>query len=318
VNTVAFSPNCGLLASGCDDGLVRMWDRIYGRCVTLEGHTRSIRSVKFSPDGNILASGSEDGTTRLWKLADHSCRLLNSGAGVNAIAFSPDGACLASGGRGGDIILWDANDGRFIRSISEWHFEEITSVAFSPDGRTLAAAIKVEDMEEGNICFWDLLNDGNNGVAATIVDSYESIVNTITYSPDGRYLASGGGINNLRINNLRLWNAADRRSCVAVLHEGHSHEVHSLSFSPNGKLLASGSYDGSIRLWSVENKTCLLALPNHHMGGVRDVTFSPDGQTLASAAGFVYPIRLWNPREEKNRDKRVDWENLIFLWNCKP
>jgi WD40 repeat protein len=102
VNSLAFSPDGGLLASGSsdDDGLVRIWDRIYGRCVTLEGqHTGAIRSVQFSPDGNILATAS-DHRIRLWKLADHTHQVLEvyHHGEITAIAFSPDGAYLASGG----------------------------------------------------------------------------------------------------------------------------------------------------------------------------------------------------------------------------
>ena len=62
-----FPPMVRLLASGSENGTVRLWDANTGRHLrTLTGHTDWVMSVSFSPDGQTLASGSEDGTVRLW------------------------------------------------------------------------------------------------------------------------------------------------------------------------------------------------------------------------------------------------------------
>jgi WD40 repeat protein len=140
VNSVAFSPDGGMLASGSEAGIVRVWHRADGRCTALEGHTAPIPSIAFSPDGNLLASVSDDRTIRLWKLEDHSCRVLEGHAQLlMAIAFSPDGAFLASGDGGGEIRLWDINSGTCIRTLQDTRRNLLFCVTFSPDGGTLVS-----------------------------------------------------------------------------------------------------------------------------------------------------------------------------------
>eukprot|EP00978_Attheya_sp_CCMP212_P017544 scaffold46902_cov32-Attheya_sp.AAC.2 len=192
--SVAFSPDGGLLASGCQDRRVRIWNCSNGRYITLAGHTSFINSVKFSIDGNILASASSDRTIRLWRLADHSCQVLEGHEEeVRDIAFSPDGACLVSGDNNGFVRLWDLNDGRCTRTLRDERLGMIYSVAFSPDGRTIASAGQNGGDGTGTISFWVLSDHAFTSHRATaIIDDIDDdgMVRTISFSPDSRYLAS--------------------------------------------------------------------------------------------------------------------------------
>lgn len=139
VNAVIFSPNGKMLASGSNDGRVRLWDIKDGTLFKiLKGHTDSVLSVAFAPSGEILASGSADSTIRLWDVNDGA--LLQTLDGhtpwFDSVIFSSDGKTLAS--RSGDdlIRLWRASDGKLIRTFKGP--TGASSFAFSPKGQILA------------------------------------------------------------------------------------------------------------------------------------------------------------------------------------
>jgi WD40 repeat protein len=188
VYSVAFSPDGGLLACGCHNGRIHIWNRSNGRCMVLEGHTNCVSSLTFSPDGNFLACATSwDRTFRLWKLADSSYRVFEGHTdSVMSVAFSPDGSTISSGSFDGSVRIWDVSDRRCFRNLRDNRMLGVNSIAWSPDGATIAAAD-----HSGPIFLWDITNDENIVRAPVIIDGHEGAVFSISYSPDGRYLASG-------------------------------------------------------------------------------------------------------------------------------
>jgi WD40 repeat protein len=298
VGSVAFSPGGHTLASGTNDGTVRLWnvaDPVHPESLAKPLAVGSaVYSVAFSPDGRTLASGSYDGTIRLWNVADPRHpqvipQTLIAGTGaVYSVAFSPDGRTLASGDIDGTVRLWDIADPAHPRPLGRplTVGSAVYSVAFSPDGRTLASG-----EIDGTVRLWDIADPARPrplGRPLTV----GSAVFSVAFSPDGRTLASGtnGGA-------VQLWDAADParpRPLGRPLTVGSA--VFSVAFSPDGRTLASGSDSGAVQLWDAADPAHPRPLGQPLTAGTNAVlwvAFSSDGRTLASGS-YDGTVRVWS------------------------
>ena len=90
--SVAFHLTAPLLATGSEDGTVKLWDTDSQQCVgTLVGHTNIVRSVAFHPTAPVLISGSTDKTLKVWDTTTYQCLSTTQAHkyGVTCLAFHP-------------------------------------------------------------------------------------------------------------------------------------------------------------------------------------------------------------------------------------
>jgi eukaryotic-like serine/threonine-protein kinase len=280
VVALALSPDGRRLASGSEDGWVRLWDVPSGREIAgANEHHLALRSVQFSPDGRSLVSAGYDPTSYLWDATTgRAIRALRGHEkGVWAAVFSPDGRRLASASDDGTLRLWDPSTGETL-AVLRGHEDIVRAVVFSPDGRRLAST-----GEDRTVRLWDAAT----GSPIAVLRGHESPLRSLAFSPNGSILASGGGFPD---NTVRLWDPRTGRPLAVA--RGHTNEIFSLAFSPDGSRLASASKDQTVRLWGgTDGRT--IAVLRGHSGWVNHVAFSPDGRRLVSASNDQ-TLRMWD------------------------
>jgi WD40 repeat protein len=210
VAPLAALPGAGLLASGCDDSTVRLWDAATGAPAgAAGGHADCVRAAAALPDGR-LATGGDDGMVYVCAIGKRS--LLELRHPNIVLALAPlGGGRLASGCGDGSVRLWSTADGA-AAGVLTGHAGPVCALA------ELTSGLLASGGADGAIRVW--CPDVRACLAVLLVGGGGGRVHALAALPDGR-LASGAAGEAL----VRVWALDSAPGDEGPHHEGALLEV---------------------------------------------------------------------------------------------
>ena len=327
VKSLAYSADGKTLASWCG-GEMRLWNVVSSELrLIFEQFERSVYALAFSPDSNTIVTGSHDGTIHLWDKTngEHKRTLLGHSDMVTAVVYSPNRDIFVSASLDGTIRLWGAV-GKLPKRIFTGHTRNFDLLTYSPNGKTLAS----RNSTTSDILVWDaetfqhklkLMVNTNDEQGPQVVErrnrmeKNEEMITSLTYSPDGATLVTGGMNNTIRfwdMENGKLKRTLDAKNDEEQPLDQNNrvrypHTITSLAYSLDGKTLVSGRGNGRIQFWDLESRQHLQTLAEHRLPVIY-LRYSSDSSMLISGTysgryaddvGRYSNISIWDIRKQQ-------------------
>lgn len=276
-NALAWEPaagRAGLLASGGQDGAVRLWDAATAQhTATAKLGNGWVEQVRWGPVlvaacGRKLAVLGSDGSLRR--------AFADAPKTISALAIGPaaSGSLIADGHFGG-VRLLDAGTGLVAKEFP--YGNGIHALVWSPDGKWL-----VSGNQDPSVHLWIPAEN-----AELQMSGYEAKVKHLSFDRTSRWLATSGG------RDACVWD------CSGPGPEGrepsmlpHDAPLTAVAFQNAHGILATASQDGAVQLWSPERQQPVRAAAKTPAASSR-LAWSPDDTLLAigSEQGAVYVLR---------------------------
>lgn len=255
---LAYSDDGETIATGSDDGKVKLWNSHSGLSfATFTEHRGAVRSVEFTKNGKILVSASNDGTVRAYDLLRfRNFRIFTSPTPVQfiSLAIDPSGEIVAAGTMDTfEIYLWSMQTGQLLEILSG-HTGPICALTFDPIGHHLASG-----SWDKTVRLWEVFQRNKN--VQTL--NHSSDVLSMSFRPDGQEIATA-----TLSGEVHLWDTdLCSLTCTMEIRRDFTDApmsdalVNSISYSSDGTMLLVGGKFPFIGIYDVASRILLRRYP---------------------------------------------------------